>query len=120
MNITEVNPYSEQRTKTFNPQKLLMSVLIIVISFATLATMRIRNNRVSSIDPMTMTADFTRAASAPYQDGLYLGSLAAKQGKGFRISAGRWRTKEELEAFGDGYRSGFSTAAFQMAENDVK
>lgn len=54
-------------------------------------------------------AQVTEAASVPYQDGLYLGRLAAKNGNLPHVSRGRWSTDKERASFSAGYERGYGT-----------
>jgi hypothetical protein len=54
-------------------------------------------------------AQVTEATSSAYQDGLYLGRLAAKNGNLPHVSSGRWNTDEDRASFSAGYERGFVT-----------
>ena len=49
----------------------------------------------------------TRATSAPYRDGLYLGKLAAAGGGEPHISSGRWTTEADRVSFTAGFQQGY-------------
>lgn len=47
--------------------------------------------------------------SGPYRDGLFEGALDAQRCNMPHISAGRWNSISDREAFAEGYQRGFST-----------
>ena len=49
----------------------------------------------------------TRASSAPYRDGLYLGTLAAAGGGEPRVSSGRWSREADRASFTAGFQQGY-------------
>ena len=49
-----------------------------------------------------------QAPDGAFQDGLYLGRLAAKRGAESHIAIGRWSTSESRASFTAGYQKGFN------------
>lgn len=50
----------------------------------------------------------TEVSSAAYQDGMYLGRLAAKDGETPHIASGRWSADEDRASFSAGYGHGYT------------
>ena len=51
------------------------------------------------------------ANDGAFRDGLYLGKLAADEGKPMSIAIGRWSREQDRAMFTAGYRSGYSGAS---------
>jgi hypothetical protein len=83
--------------------KLATYALVIAVSIGTTAMLA---NRKSATNPDT-SADSRLATSAAFQDGMYLGKLAAKNGQPLRIAVGRWSTDQDRASFTDGYERGY-------------
>jgi hypothetical protein len=62
------------------------------------------------------------AASAAFQDGLFVGTLAVKSGgqSASSASSGRWASARDQELFGEGYRQAYSNVRIQTANNMVR
>ena len=52
--------------------------------------------------------DAQLASDGPFRDGLYLGRLAAREGRPMRSPVGRWSTEKDRASFDAGYRRGYS------------
>ena len=56
------------------------------------------------------TLDVQLASDGAFRDGLYVGRLAAQQGRPMHSPVGRWSTEKDRTSFDSGYRRGYSDA----------
>jgi len=78
---------------------LATCALSIALCLGGMTTLAIRSLGLKS----TSSSELHMAASAAFQDGVYLGKLAAESGREMRIAIGRWPSEDRL-MFTAGYR----------------
>jgi hypothetical protein len=61
-----------------------------------------------------------RASDGAFQDGLYLGRLAAKRGAESHIAIGRWATTESRTSFTAGYQKGFNDVLASRVSPEIR
>jgi hypothetical protein len=67
---------------------------------------------VSNSEPKPApTAEVQFAADGAFRDGLYLGKLAAMNGRPMHAATGRWSAERDRAMFSEGYRQGYEQAA---------
>jgi hypothetical protein len=57
-----------------------------------------------------------QASSAAFQDGLYLGTLAARRAETPHVSDSRWATAGDRQLFSEGYTKGYEQTLSQAAK----
>jgi hypothetical protein len=92
------NTEEEREMKT-----LATCALSIALCLGGMTTLAIRSLGLKS----TSSSELHMAASAAFQDGVYLGKLAAESGREMRIAIGRWPSEDRL-MFTAGYRRGYN------------
>lgn len=75
----------------------------ILIGLSASATLAISNRTQKVI----VSAEERVAADGAFRDGLYLGTLAAKNGQPANVPLGRWSSQQDRSMFAAGYRRGF-------------
>jgi len=65
-------------------------------------------------------AEARLAADGAYRDGLYLGRLAAQNGRTQQPSTGRWSTKRDRASFTAGYQRGYNDVLASAAINNPR
>jgi hypothetical protein len=83
--------------------KLSIYALVLAVSIGTTAMLA---NRKRATNPDT-SADSRLATNAAFQDGMYLGKLAAGNGRPQRLAVGRWSTDQDRASFTAGYERGY-------------
>lgn len=83
-------------------KKLSVFAAVLALFAGTAAMMR--SDRASASPASTSTI---LASSAPFRDGLYLGRLAARQGKPMHIASGRWAAPGDRNSFVAGFQQGY-------------
>jgi hypothetical protein len=78
-------------------------VLVIAVSMGTIAMLA---NRKRATNP-DASADSRLASNVAFQDGMYLGKLAAENGQPLRLAVGRWSTDQDRASFTAGYERGY-------------
>jgi hypothetical protein len=90
-----------EKEKTMS--KFATYALVIAVSMGTTAML---GNRKRAINP-DASADSRLATNGAFQDGMYLGKLAAENGQPLRIAVGRWSTDQDRASFTAGYERGY-------------
>jgi hypothetical protein len=85
-------------------EKLFIFALAIAVSLGTTA-MLANSARVGTKPP---TIDALLANDAAYRDGLFVGKLAARQGRTMRPLIGRWSSQKDRVSFVMGYERGYN------------
>jgi len=83
--------------------KVATYALVIAVLMGTTA---ILGNRKRAINP-DASADSRLATNGAFQDGMYLGKLAAENGQPPRLAVGRWSTDQDRASFTAGYERGY-------------
>jgi hypothetical protein len=81
--------------------KLIASGVAFLLCLGTAGLM------VSNSSPRP-AAEVQFAADAAFRDGLYLGRLAAQDGRPERPSTGRWSSQQDRASFTAGYQRGYN------------
>ena len=78
-------------------KKLGLSTLALFVMAVSAVTLR-----GGSVQPVSESA-----TNAAYRDGLYVGKLAAEQGRDSHIASGRWSQANDRAAFAAGYEEAY-------------
>jgi hypothetical protein len=78
-------------------KKLVLSALALFVMAVSAVTLR-----GGSVQPVSESA-----TNAAYRDGLYVGKLAAEQGRDSHIASGRWSQENDRAAFAAGYEQAY-------------
>ncbi len=54
------------------------------------------------------TADVTQATNAAYRDGMFLGKLDSRSGRGRHACVARWSASADRSSFAAGYEAGYA------------
>jgi basic membrane lipoprotein Med (substrate-binding protein (PBP1-ABC) superfamily) len=96
-----------------------MKILIVVTVLA--ATFLLITSTISNMDKIAVTDDY-HATDAAFQDGTYLGKLAARQAQPANVATSRWATAADRKSFADGYTAAYDEALahmFQQKTSDL-
>ena len=83
--------------------KLFTYTLAIALCLGTTALLT--NNRRAQQE---QSADTTLAIDGAFRDGLYVGRLAAEDGRSLHPPIGRWSNERDRASFATGYRRGYN------------
>lgn len=64
-------------------------------------------------------ANGNHASDGAFQDGTYLGRLAAQRGEAAHIASGRWATAADRKSFADGYAAAYDQALALILEEKL-
>lgn len=92
---------------------MVMKIFIVVTVLA--AIFLLITPTISNMDKGAVTGDH-RATAAPFQDGSYLGKLAARQAQPAHVDTGRWATAADRKSFADGYTAAYDEALAHMVQ----
>ncbi|MGA8273278.1 MAG: hypothetical protein WB919_17075, partial [Candidatus Sulfotelmatobacter sp.] len=70
---------------------------------------------ISNMDKGTVTDDH-HATDTAFQDGTYLGKLAARQAIPAHVDTGRWATAADRKSFADGYTAAYDEVLARMLQ----
>jgi hypothetical protein len=87
-------------------RKVVVSVALTAMAVGAANGMLLSMSRNRYKNNATTAAETT---SGPYRDGLFEGGLDARRCNMPHISAGRWNSISDREAFAAGYQRGFTT-----------
>ena len=83
-----------------------------VLAFAGMLSFALMGTRTNS-----QLSNTNHAANAAFQDGLYLGALAARRAETPHVAFGRWATANDRQSFIDGYTEAYEqTLALMLQE----
>ena len=85
-------------------KKIMWLMASIALCLAAMAAMNFAYRRPLAVGAVE---DQLQMMNGAYRDGLYLGSLAARQGDESHVPNGRWSRKADREEFIAGYRAGY-------------
>jgi hypothetical protein len=88
---------------------LALLLTLVLRNTATEAAMRQQATRTlaQSGHPVRGTDAVAYVTSAPYRDGLFQGQLTRERGEALHVSASRWPSQLDRDAYRDGYLEGF-------------
>lgn len=81
--------------------KLIAGSLTLALCLGTAGLLASRNTQISP-------AEARLAADGAFRDGLYVGRLAAQDGRPMRPQLGRWSSKQDRTNFAVGYQRGYN------------
>ncbi len=86
--------------------RIFTFALALAVCFGTTAMLSFNRKTANE----QQVADAQAASDGAYRDGLYVGRLAAQQGRPMRSPVGRWSTEKDRASFDAGYRRGYSAS----------
>jgi basic membrane lipoprotein Med (substrate-binding protein (PBP1-ABC) superfamily) len=92
---------------------VVMKLFIVVTVLA--AIFLLITPTISNMDKGAVT-DHHHATDAAFQDGTYLGKLAARQAQPAHVATGRWATAADRKSFADGYAAAYDEALAHMLQ----
>jgi basic membrane lipoprotein Med (substrate-binding protein (PBP1-ABC) superfamily) len=90
-----------------------VAMKIFIAATVLAATFLLITPAISNMDKGAVTGDH-HATDAAFQDGRYLGKLAARQAQPAYAATGRWATAAERKSFADGYTAAYDEALAHM------
>jgi uncharacterized protein with FMN-binding domain len=90
-----------------------MKLFIVVTVLA--AIFLLTTPAISNMDKGADTDDH-HATEAPFQDGTYLGKLAARQAQPAHVATDRWATTADRKSFADGYTAAYDEALAHLLQ----
>jgi basic membrane lipoprotein Med (substrate-binding protein (PBP1-ABC) superfamily) len=90
-----------------------MKIFIVV---TVLAAIFLLITPTSSNKDKGAVTDDHHATDAAFQDGAYLGKLAARQAQPAHVATGRWATPADRKSFADGYTAAYDEALAHMLQ----
>jgi hypothetical protein len=81
-----------------------MKIFVVVTLLA--ATFLLITPAISNMDKVAVAND-PHATVAAFQDGAYLGKLAARQAQPAHVATGRWATAADRKSFAEGYTAAY-------------
>lgn len=88
--------------------KILTVALALAVCFGTTAFLRSENRSAHA------EANSNQATDGAFRDGLFVGRLAAAEGKPSHPLIGRWSTQKDRASFLAGYRAGYENRSSQL------
>lgn len=92
--------------------KLFTYGLAMVLGLGTTALLATNGRAARQIQ----SADAQMAVDGAFRDGLYVGRLAAADGRALLPPVGRWSSERDRASFVAGYRRGYGDAGSESAE----
>jgi hypothetical protein len=91
--------------------KIFTFTLAFAVCLGTAAVLANRRHAAAS----AQSVEAQRATDGAFRDGLYVGRLAAEQGRPLRPQIGRWSNDRDRASFVAGYRRGYDNSAASAA-----
>jgi hypothetical protein len=101
---------------------LALLLTLVLRNTTTEAAMRQQATRIlaQSDHPVLGTDAVAYVNSAPYRDGLFQGQLRRERGEALHVSASRWPSQLDRDAYRDGYLEGFGGPTKMASKHEAK